>query len=65
MFLLFLMFQKLYIYYYSLALEVISQFVRTANIYLDALYNGLEFTLTHFFENILEFVRQTSIIATV
>ena len=44
---------------------VISQFVRVANRYLEALYNGLPFTLTHFFLNILEFVRQTSIIATV
>ena len=48
-----------------LAPEVISQFVRTAHRYLEALYNGLPFTLTHFFKNILEFVRQTSIIATV
>ena len=36
-----------------------------ANRYLEALYNGLPFTLTHFFENIFEFMRQTSIIATV
>ena len=42
-----------------------SQFVRTANRYLEVQYNGLPFTLTHFFENILKFVRQTSIIAMV
>ena len=38
---------------------------RTANRHLEALYNGLPFTLTHFFENILEFVWQTFIIAMV
>ena len=37
----------------------------TANIYLEALYNGLPFILTPFFENILEFLGQTSIIAAV
>ena len=37
----------------------------TANRYLGASYNGLLFTLTHFFLNILEFERQISIIAMV
>ena len=36
--------------------------VRTANRYIEVLYNVLPFTLIHFFENILEFVRQISII---
>ena len=37
----------------------------TANRYFEVSYNGLPYTLTHFFYNILEFVRQTSIIAMV
>ena len=43
-----------------MALEIISQFVRTANRCLEVSDNGLSFTLTLFFEKILQFVRQIS-----
>ena len=39
-----------------------NQFARTANRYLEVSYNRLPFTMTNFLENILEFVRQTTII---